>query len=401
MLRALLISQRAEHRAGLDALCRQTSLAQVIETFHEYPQLESLKRFTRTHSPQLIFLDLVSEPETALTLARGIREAMPGLSLAGLLEDPEPRRLMQAMRDGIAELLFPPFPEDLFRESIARLEEQVRHAQPDRAASELVYSFLPAKAGDGCSVVAANAALALSRLPDAEVLLADLDLFAGTSRFLLKLQNSFSTFDALERITDLDGLDGMVWSDIVTQTGPLQVLGSGEIRKPLDLLPARARTLIDFTRRRYRAVCLDLSGMLDELAVEAIQESRRAFLVVAPELASVYLAREKLRYLRTLGLDDRLGIILNRWYKDAPINMAGVEEVLGLPIQYTLPEDRASVHAAVLSGGPIAPGCALGKEFTKMAFTLSDAKTLNKAAAPVKRMVDYFTLAPGRYTLLK
>ena len=398
MLRALLISQRPEHRAGLDSLCRQTSLAQVIETFHEYPQPESLKRFVRAHSPQLVFLDLDSAPETALALARDIRQTLPGLALAGLLGDAEPRRLMQAMREGIAEILFQPFPEELFRESIVRLEEQVRLAVPDRAASELVYSFLPAKAGDGCSVVATNAALALSRLPEAEVLLADLDLYAGTSRFLLKLQNSFSTFDALERITDLDN---MVWSEIVTHAGPLHVLGSGEIRKPLDLMPARVRALVDFARRRYRNVCLDLSGVLDELAAEAIQESRRTFLVVTPELASVYLAREKLRYLRTLGLEDRLGLILNRWYKDAPIHMAGVEEVLGLPIQYTFADDRASVHTAVLSGGPIAAGSPLGKEFTKMAYSLSDAKTLNKAVAPVKRMVDYFTLAPGRYTLLK
>jgi pilus assembly protein CpaE len=398
MLRALLISQRPEHRAGLDALCRQTGLAQVIETFHEYPQWESLKRFIRAHSPQAIFLDLASEPEAALALAQTARADMPGLALVGILDDADPRRLMQAMREGIAEVLYQPFPEELFRESMARVEEHARQAPADRAASELVYSFLPAKAGDGCSVVAANAALAMARMPESEVLLADLDLYAGTTRFLLKLQNAFSAFDALERITDLDN---MVWSDIVTHTGPLHVLGSGEIRKPLDLMPARVRSLIDFMRRRYRSVCLDLSGVLDELAVEAIQESRRTFLVVAPELASVYLAREKLRYLRTLGLEDKLGVILNRWYKDAPINMTGIEEILGLPIQHTLPEDRAAVHAAVLGGGPVAAGSALGKEFTKMAFTLSDAKTLSKAAPPVKRMVDYFTLAPGRYTLMK
>jgi pilus assembly protein CpaE len=398
MLRALLISQRAEHRAGLDSLCRQTELVQMLETFHEYPQLDSIKRFMRAHSPQVIFLDLVSEPALALDLARGLREALPGLALAGLLDTPEPRRLMQAMREGLGEILFEPFPEELFREAMVRLEAQVRQAPADRAAAGTIHGFLPGKAGDGCSVVAVNAALAMARLPENEVLLADLDLHAGTSRFFLKLQNSFSAFDALERIVDLDG---MVWSDIVTQAGALQVLGSGEIRQALDQLPARVRALLDFARRRYRAVCLDLSGALDEMTVEAIQESRRTFLVVTPELASVYLAREKVRYLRSLGLEDRLGLVLNRWHKEAPIHMAGVEEVLGMPIQHTFPEDRGAVHTAVLGGGPIAPGCPLGKEFAKMALALADARSLAKAAPPVKRMVDYFTLAPGRYTLLR
>ena len=395
MLRGFIISQRPEQRGGIDALCRETGLVQLIEAFHEYPQLESLKRFARAHGPQVVFLDLVSDPDAAFGLVRQIREQLPTLAIAGLLDEPEPRRLMQAMRLGITEVLYLPLPEDLFREAVARVEEAVRQGRSESVTSALVYSFFPAKAGDGCSVVATNAALALASLPDSQVLLADLDLYAGTSRFFLKLQNAFSAYDAFERIVDLDG---MVWSDIVVQNGPLSVLGSGEIRKPLDLLATRVRSLVDFSRQRYRSVCFDLAGALDEVALEAIQESQRAFLVVTPELASVYLAREKIRYLRTLGLEDRLGLILNRWYKDAPINMAGIEEVLGIPIQYTLPEDRAAVSTAMLNGAQVAPGSTLGKEFTKMAFTLSDARSLSKAQ-PVKRMVDYFTLAPGRYTL--
>jgi len=398
MLKAILISQRPEQRSGLDSLCRQTELVSLMETFHEYPQLDSVKRFVRIHGPHAVFLDLSSEPGTALALVRELRQALPGLSIAGVLNEADPRRLMAAMREGVADVIYLPFQEDLFRETVARLEEAVRQAPRDAESSDLVYAFLPAKAGDGCSVTAANAAMSLAGLPGGEVLLADLDLAAGTTRFLLKLQNSHSAYDALERIVDLDG---MVWSDIVTAVGVLQVLGSGEIRRPLDMLPTRVRTLVGFVRRRYRAVCLDLSGALDELALEAIQESRRTFLVMTPELASVYLAREKVRFLRSQGLEDRLGVILNRWYKDAPINMTGIEEVLGLPISYTLPEDRGAVQTAILNGTQVAPGSHLGKEFTKMAYSLSDARTLTQAVAPPKRMVDYFTLAPGRYNLLR
>lgn len=400
MLRGIVISLKPEQRAGVDALCRDTNLVQLIEAFHEYPQLDSLKRYVRAHAPQIVFLDLASEPETAFALAQQIRAALPALSLVGLLDEPEPRRLMQAMRLGIAELLYLPLQEDLFRESVARMEEAVRQGPRDRTATELVYAFFPAKAGDGCSVVASNAALSLARLPDSEVLFADLDLHAGTNRFHFKLQNTHSAYDALERIVDLDGIDGMVWADLVVQNGPLQVLGSGEIRKPLEMLPARVRSLIDFARQRYRTVCLDLSGVLDEAALEAIQEARRSFLVVTPELASIYVAREKMRYLRTLGLEDRLGLVVNRWHKDAPLTMAGIEEVLGLPIQYTLPDDRNAVNTALLNGSQVAPGSSLGKEFSKMAFSLSDARSLTKAQ-PVKRMVDYFTLAPGRYSLMR
>lgn len=396
MLRGVLITARPAQRAGIQKLIERTNQALLLETFPEIPEPESLKRYARAHVPQVLFLDLETDFALALDLVDSLRAAFPALQVTGLLDEPEPRRIMHAMRAGIAEILFPPFEEPPFREALTRLEDAVRRGPKERAATDLVYSFLPGKAGDGCSVVAMNAAMALARLPDSDVLLADLDLLAGTTRFLLKLQNAFSANDALEKAPELDGV---LWNEIVTAQGPLAVLGSGEIRKPFDQAGTRVRQLTDFVRRRYRAVCLDLSGQMDDTAVEALSESRRGFVVLAPELPSVYLAREKIRYLRSIGLDDRLTIIVNRWRKEAPINLAGIEDLLGLPIQYTLPDDPAAVQASLLNGVEVAPGTALGKEFTKMAYSLGDARSLAKAE-PAKRMVDYFTISPGKYTLL-
>lgn len=395
MLRAVLATASERQRAGVEFLLERTNQALLLETFEGAPNLEAFKRFARAHGPQVMFLDLERPP--ALAFVEALRAALPGIQVVGLLEEPAPARIIAAMRAGVAEILYPPYAEDAFTEALARLEDAARRGPRELSSTELVYAFLPGKAGDGCSVVAVNAALALARLPDNEVLLADFDLLAGTTRFLLKLQNAFSAHDALEKAPELDGV---MWSEIVTMRGTLAVLGSGEIRKTVDQAGARVRQVIDFARRQYRAVCCDLSGQTDETCVEALSEARRGFLVVAPELASVYLAREKVRYLKTLGLDDRLSVIVNRHRKESAINLAGIEELLGLPIQHTLPEDAAAVQTALLEGVEVAPGSALGREFTKLAYALSDARALRKAEAPKQRMVDYFTITPGKYTLL-
>lgn len=398
MLRGVLISASSEQRFAVHSWAELTRGVMLLSGFENYPDAEAWRRFQYAHAPQVVFLDLDTDFEQALAFARQLDRH---IFVAGLFNQPEPQRIIAAMRAGVHEVLYLPFDTDLFREALLRLEEASRSAVTDRAVSDHVYAFLPAKAGDGASVVAANAAIQLACLPDNRVLLADLDLYAGLTRFLLKLANSFSATDALERILDMDDT---VWSELVSKPagtggGQLEVLGAGVLRRPPDQLAVRARRLVDYARRRYRTVCLDLGGPLDDLTLEAMQESRRTFLVLTPDLASVYQAREKVRFLHEAGLEDRLSVILNRWQKDAPIHMNGIEEVLGMPIQHTLPEDRGAVQQATMQGAAISSATALGKELQKLAYTLSDARSLVQVE-PVKRKIEYFTLSPGKYTLL-
>ena len=398
MLRGVLISASREQRFAVHSWAESTRGVMLLTGFEDFPDADTWRRFQHAHAPQVVFLDLDTDFERALELAQSLQKH---IFVVGLFNQPEPQRIITAMRAGVHEVLYLPFDSDLFQEALTRLEEAARVAVADRAVSDHVYAFLPAKAGDGASVVAANAAIQLSRLPDSRVLLADLDLFAGLSRFLLKLNNAYSTHDALERILEMDDT---VWSELVCTPsagtgGSLEVLGASNLRRPPDQLAVHVRRLIDYSRRRYRTVCLDLSGQLDEMTIEALQESQRTFLVLTPDLASVYQAREKVRFLQALGLEDRVSVILNRWHKDAPINMGGIEEVLGLPIQHTLPDDRTSVQQATMQGAAISGAFPLGKELQKLAYALSDARSLLQVE-PAKRKIEYFTLSPGKYTLL-
>lgn len=396
MLRGLLLTPKNELARRVEERCAETHQVVLLESLDSYLDEEGLRRFVRAHSPQVIFIDLESSIESAARLIRHAQKATPRVALVGLLTDPHPERILAATREGIREILYAPFAADPFRDTLERVEEQLNRVPVDAEASEFVYSFFPAKPGDGASILAANTALHLARLPENPVLYADLDLSPGMSRFLLKLQNGFSAADALERFPEMDDT---MWADIVVELGPLAVLGSGEIRKSLPHPAARVRHFIDFARRRYRMLVMDLDGRFDELALEAIAESRRSFLVMTPDLASVYLAREKMRFLRAHDLEDRVSVVLNRWHKDAPINISGIEEVLGVPIQQTLPDDRAALVNAVMEGGEVAPATLLGKELVKLAYALADSRPLIKVE-PAKRKVEYFSIVPSKYTLV-
>ena len=70
------------------------------------------------------------------------------------------------MRLGMREFLTLPFGRQTYYEMIARLQEALDKNAPEIAFTDLVFSFLPAKAGVGTSTVALNASAAVSRHPD-------------------------------------------------------------------------------------------------------------------------------------------------------------------------------------------------------------------------------------------
>ncbi|HSW51312.1 MAG TPA: hypothetical protein VLH09_14100, partial [Bryobacteraceae bacterium] len=68
------------------------------------------------------------------------------------------------------------------------------------------------------------------------------------------------------------------------------------------------------------------------------------------------------------------------------------------PIRFSFPNDYKGIHHALASGQPAAPDSELGKRFSRAAAELL-AKSVPEQSAP-RKFVEYFSLAPGRYTLL-
>jgi hypothetical protein len=71
---------------------------------------------------------------------------------------------------------------------------------------------------------------------------------------------------------------------------------------------------------------------------------------------------------------------------------------LRLPVYATLPNDYKGVHRAIALGKPVDGSSELGKRFRQLGESLLGASEPQPAGR--QRFVEYFTLAPARYTLL-
>jgi pilus assembly protein CpaE len=399
ILRAVLIAPDVELAGALERRIASSGHAMVLKTLDRYPLADEAAGAMRAHGAQLLFIDVASNP-AAIELASHLQSVIPGLCAVALNYECPQELLMNLLHGGIREVLCAPFPELPYLQAMKRVLHNVRDMAVAPDPGEVV-AFLPAKAGSGASTIAVNAALALSRLDIGKVLLADCDLSSGVVRFQLKIDHPFSMPDVLDNALRLDD---SIWPDMVgpvAEAGSLDVIPSGAILTRYPHPPSHASSFLDFARKRYRRVVLDVSGQMEQYSVDMLAQCRRIYFVIEPDLAVVYLAREKLRFLKSADLDDRVEVLLNRWKKDAVLSLADIEGVLGVPVAHTFSNDPKEAYQALLSGTGIGPASSFGREIGALAESIAaEATPMPKGnAGSRKRMIEFFSVSPAKYSL--
>jgi pilus assembly protein CpaE len=390
MLRGLVICPDSELASLLDQSLAELNQVEVVRDLDHYPEEIELMRCVRAQAPHVVFLSTESVPN-AIAVVQLVEREAPGLQLIAISKTCEPQVLLDLMRAGLREFLAAPFERQAIVEALSRAEEQAQKHPTITEATDQLYAFLPSKPGVGTSTVALNAAIALSRFPDTGVLLMDLDLTAGIIGFMLKLSTTHSVVDAAENAHQLDESN---WPQLVARVGKMDVLHSGRLNPDPRLESAQIQYLLQFARRHYQAICVDLSGNLERYSLEIMQEAKKIFMVITPEIPSLHLAREKLGLLARMDLADRVRVLLNRSHKRSLVSAAQIEDLLRVPVMMNFSNDYQGVHRALQAGRSVDSDSELGKQFHGLARTILDRK-VPETDAKKKSRGSIFSILPG------
>lgn len=393
MLRGLLICPDPEMAGALTTALGETNQAGIAKTMDRYAGEVELMRIVLAHAPQVIFVSTESLNKLLETV-KTLEQQAQGIQVIAIGRSCDPSLLMELMRYGIREYLPCPFVRDNVFQALTRVEEIINRNPPNLSVSDQLYAFLPAKQGVGASTVALNTAWALGSHKDTPTLLIDMDLTSGILGFMLKLHPSRTIIDAAQ---NAHNLDESLWPQLLTRKGPMEVLPTGGLNPEFRIDGTQIRYILDFARRHHSAICVDLSGNLERYSIEIMHESKRIFMVVTPEIPTIHLAREKLKYLNNIELGDRISVILNRNHKRAVISPDQVENLLGVPVMTCLLNDYQGVHRSLQAGRAVEPTSELGRQFVGFSNAILDRAS--PASEPkARRLVDYLSILPGRYS---
>src|SRR5579864_6415514 len=391
MLRGIIICPDVYLNERLEAILNEIGIVSITRTLDRYPNSLELVRFLRAHAPQVIFVSTESTTK-AMEIASEVNKNTPGVQIVAVSRFCDPQILLEVMRAGIREFASLPFDRQTLTEGLLRIKDQLEARPPEIEATDQVFAFLPSKAGVGTSTIALNSAIAMSRLPNTSVLLSDFDLNSGMMRFMLKLDNSYCVTDACEHSLDMDE---SMWPSMVTTLDKLDVLHAGKLNPDFRIEPTQIRHLMEFMRRNYSALCFDMSGNLERYSLEIMHESKRIFLVCTPEIPSLHLAKEKYLYLKQLDLGERVSVLLNRCQKRPLITPQQIEQLLGLPVHMTFPNDYQGVQRSLTFGRWVEANTDLGKQFNLLAQTMLEKGQIS-SVSDKKKFIEFFSVVPGK-----
>lgn len=364
-------------------------VARVVE---HYPESGELTRIIRAVDPRVLFIGTESFTPVSNMVAH-LEKTVPHLPVVVFARHPEPTLLIELMRLGVREYLPYPFTHAGVCEVLERVRERLEARPFIQDASDQLYAFLPAKAGVGASTLAVNSAVALGRSCSVTTLLTDFDLNSGMVRFMLKLSNERSLLEALERAGELDE---DLWKQLITPVGKLHVLHAGPMNPHFRVEQLELRQMLSYARRHYEAIVADLSGNLERYSVDVMHEAKKIFLVCTPEIASLHLAVEKLRFLQRLDLGSKVHLLLNRAHKRAILSRAEIEGLLGREVTMSFPNDYPVVHQSLTLGQAVPATNPLGKQCGELARLMAQHDAVSLPESGKKSLLQYFSGAARR-----
>ncbi len=383
----IVVPDPALHRDLFTALGEFPEI-ELVRQVAPYPEPDALLRILRARRPDFVFIS-TEDFARFEALAAAIDDRMPGLPVISVVREASPLELIpKLMHLGVRDLLTGPVTHQKLGETIASIARQLAKRPAPLVRVGDLYAFLPAKPGVGASTIAVSTSCALADELHVRTLLLDCDLMAGVTKFLLKLGNSSSIVNALEHA---DSLDEDLWTQMVGHWDGLEVLHAGELAPPATLTAAGLEVVLGFARSQYDTICADLASSLDPFTVQIMHEARRIFMVTTPELVPLYLAADRLRHLKELGLAEKVSLLLNR-KNPAHHGLSDGEaaQLVGLPIAHQFSNDYPGVQGAILEGAPVSHRSGLGQSILTLARSIAPAASRHDAPQRHRKFLEFF-----------
>lgn len=379
MFNAIVIASGNLRFGPLQYAAVQSQQLLILRSFDRYPLIVELDRLLRAVPPDVILLDL-DDAERAIPLAEMAHSTCPEAAIIGL-EGNEPHQCNIAANGIVHVMPFPCGPEDV----IAALDTAI-HAVDSEPCDKL-FTFLPAKAGTGCTTIVLHTALALSQQLGRNTLLIEADLRSGTIAFQLDRQQQGSIQNVLSAGPNLDHF---AWDrNVADYRGLHMLLTNGSA--PAQLPGWRDyHALLRFARQKYDAILVDLPELVNPGTAELVRRSQAVFLVASQDLLSLKLAGRRLQELAALGIRmEKVNLLMSRWRMTA-MSKKKIAALLNREITATFPDDPRHMRREVQTSelhpldSPLGIACA---DFAATLFGMPSHPARTKVISMLRNLV--------------
>ena len=298
-----------------------------------------------------VVVGLTADP-AGLQVIKNLRSVAPEVPAIAVGKSESSVDLLDAMRAGATDYLWPPFDRQRLANLLSSLPNRAGRAKVNR-----LICFAPCQSTDGASTIALHVAHAMTEVAGVKPLLLDCDIHSSTLAFRLGTKFDFHLGNALERLSDLDD----IWNRVAADWHGFRVLACPtEGVPPTELLRRCLPDVVASAMAAHQTVIADLPSSLSPTIAETARLAERLYLVCTPQLVSIHLARRRLDQMKALGVDlANIRLIVNRSNSKNAVSKSTIEDALGIAIDFSVPNDFQAVNQAAVRGGLVASGSRL------------------------------------------
>ncbi len=287
--------------------------------------------------------------------------------------------LMRLMRQGVREFFPQPVSQEEVRMALWRYKarREGRHGQRGSKQGRIINVF-GAKGGVGTTTVAVNlAAACLGHKAGASVALMDMNLPFGEAQLFLDIAPKYHWGEVLGNISRLDAT--YLMSVMSRHASGLSLLAPPSRLDDLQMAtPENISSLLALMRQVFDTVVIDLGMYLDEITLKVMDISDAIVLVCVQNLPCLANVRRFLDNIRQAqaGLEEKLRIVVNRHLGESELTVEDMENALGLPVYWRIPNDYKTTLAAINQGKTLleaAPKAPVTRAIADLAKNLAPA----------------------------
>ena len=319
-------------------------------------------QLAKQHQPHVVLMDINMPEMDGIAATEAIMAQVPGTQVIIMSVQNEQEYLRRAMLAGAREYLIkPPDSDELVRSirHVAKLQVGARRgggpAEPAGGAAEqgkIIAVFSP-KGGAGCTVVAANLAVALRQITNKKVALVDGDIVFGDVGVAMNIVANKTILDLASRVNDMDA---QLISDVTVPhgSGVRILLAPPDSQSGEAITADQLRNVLESLRGEFDYVVVDTPSAYDDRTLTMLDVADRIMVVMTLELTAIKNVKQFLELAGPLGYhDDKLMLVLNKADSRLGIRAENVEGQLRHKVTAQLGNAAHDMTLALNQGVPL------------------------------------------------
>ena len=365
-------------------------LAQIedINVTQEFNDVLTAMNFITESRPNLIIVDISQKTQMALDIIVKISNTLKNSKIIVLSYDMNSETVIKALRAGAREFLVKPLIENDFILAVEKLKDLILGNINDTTKCKVITTFSN-KGGIGKTAIATNLAVEIANMTKERVALVDLNMQMGDVTTFLDLNPSFDTAYVINNLERID--EGFLLSTLEKyNNSSLYVLADPPDLEQAEVITSEnITTLINVLRNVFSYIIIDTTASFDGKTITALDNSDLVLLITIINLPSVRNCQRCFDLFKRLGYTkDKIKIIVNRYMENEEIKVEDVEEVLGHPVYFKIPNNYFTIINSINKGLPVCeinPHSNIAKSFRELAALLSDNFTYTNNIKPQTR----------------